>query len=308
MVEDQPAPKPMRNDVNRPSEEVLVLRHHRLELGSHRQFFEWSRYGIWPFFMRIGARVVGEWKVVYPDGSPAPTDHEDGWRLARYAGMDHWHDTRGGTVLGGNGPLQERFPEGGRRRNQYVLSRDEVYFLTGEMASGGPFYMPGLVEDYELIEDDEPLPEDAPRAVRLDVPHPGEEMVAFRHFTIEKGSFERFDELSRSAVWPYLEKIGVRPIGQWRRLYPEPPVGNLEENSDYDEAVQLIRYASYEHWEATRSPADLGGDGPDYDAMQEALRERGSLTRETSARFMQGYMFPNPPLYAPPLKERYRRV
>lgn len=258
--------------------------------------------------MRIGARIVGEWKVIYPDGTPAPTDHDDGWRLVRYRGMDHWRDTRGGILLGGTGPLQERFPEGGRRRNQYVLSRDEVYFMAGAMASDGPYYLPGLVEDYERIDDDEPLPEDAPHPVALDVPHPGQELVAFRHFKIEKGSFDRFDELARRSVWPYLEKIGVRPIGQWRRIYPEPPAGNLEESPDYDEAIQLLRYASFEHWQAARTPVELGGDGPDYNAMVEATSGRESLTQETSLSFLQGYLFPNPPLYAPPVKERYRKV
>ena len=303
------APQAVRNDTMHPAEEVLVLRHHALQLGSHRQFMEWSRSRIWPFFMRIGARVVGEWKVIYPDGSPPPTDHEDGWRLARYAGMDHWRDTRDGELLGGNGPLRDRSREGGTKRNAYVISRDDVFFLTdGRMAPGGPYYLPGLNEQYQRIGDEEELPDDAPHPVRLDVAQPGEELVAFRTFKIEKGSFDRFHAALQDAVWPYLDKIGVRPIGEWRRFYPDPPIVDREESPDHDEAVQLTRYASYEHWQATRSASALGGDGPDYRAMVAAIEERRALTQETSLRFMQGDMFPNPPMYAPPLNERYRRV
>ena len=42
MREPAAAPKPIRNDVMQPAEEVLVLRDHALRLGSHRQYFEWA--------------------------------------------------------------------------------------------------------------------------------------------------------------------------------------------------------------------------------------------------------------------------
>ena len=285
------------------------MRHHRLQLGSHRQYYEWSKSGMWPFFMRIGVRVVGEWKVIYPDGSPPPTNHEDGWRLARYAGMDHWRDTRGGEVLGGNGPMADRSRDGRRNRNRYVLGEDDVFFLTGGgMAPGGPYYLPTLDEQYELIGAGEERSEDAPHAVRLDVAQPGDELVAFRRYKIEKDRFDRFHVPLREAAWPFLEKIGVRPIGEWRRFYPAPPVGDRDESAAYDEAVTLTRYASYEHWQATRNLRGLGGDGPDYRAAMEAYEARHALTQETSVLFLQGDMFPNPPTYGPPLSERYRRI
>ena len=309
MVQEHRTSKAVRNDVMQPAEEVLVMRHHRLQLGSHRQYYEWSKDGLWPFFMRIGARVAGEWKVIYPDGNPPPTDHEDGWRLARYAGMDHWRDTRGGEPLGGNGPMADRYREGIRNRNRYVLGEDDVLFLTaGGMAPGGPYYLPGLDERYELAGEDDELSEDLPHPVRLDVAQPGEEIVTFRRHKIEKGSFERFHAPLPAAVWPFLEKIGARPIGEWRRFYPGPPIGALEESGEYDEAVTMTRYASHEHWQATRNAIVLGGDGPDYRAAMEAYEARQALTQETSLLFLQGYLFPNPPTYAPPLNERYRKL
>ena len=67
----------------------------------------------------------------------------------------------------------------------------------------------------------------------------------------------------------------------------------------------MTRYASYEHWQATRQSADLGGDGPDYARLQEALALRRSLSLETSVRFLQGYMYHSPPKYLPGLDEKW---
>lgn len=68
----------------------------------------------------------------------------------------------------------------------------------------------------------------------------------------------------------------------------------------------LTRYAGYEHWKATRQSVGLGGNGPDYDKLREAVRLRRSITIETSVEFLQGYMYQSPPIYLPGLKERYR--
>ena len=87
-----------------------------------------------------------------------------------------------------------------------------------------------------------------------------------------------------------------------------PPEGGLEENPEYDEVVMMTRYASYEHWDATRQPAALGGNGPDYDAMIAAIQLRRSLTIETTLEFMQGYMYHSPPKFMPALKEAYEKA
>ena len=41
----------------------------------------------------------------------------------------------------------------------------------------------------------------------------------------------------------------------------------------------MTRYASVEHWRATRGMAALGGNGPDYENAVAALRLRRELTR-----------------------------
>ena len=107
-------------------------------------------------------------------------------------------------------------------------------------------------------------------------------------------------------MWPFFEKIGARVVGQWKVVYPEE--GNREESPDFDEVVMLTRYASYEHWKASRRPAELGGNGPDYDKLLDAIQLRRSLSIETKVEFLQGYMYQSPPLFMPGLKERYRRI
>ena len=56
---------------------------------------------------------------------------------------------------------------------------------------------------------------------------------------------------SRHGVWPWYEKVGARVVGQWKVIYLEraPDVGNAA----YDEVYMTTRYASYQHWRATRS-------------------------------------------------------
>ena len=181
------------------------------------------------------------------------------------------------------------------------------------MAPGGPYYLPGLDKQYERVDADGAPSEGATRPVRLDVAQPGEELVALRTWKIEKGSFDRFHAPLRAAAWPFLEKIGVRPIGEWQRFYPEPHAGERQERAAHDKAVMLTRYASYEHWQDTRAPITLGGDGPDYQEAVEAFRTREALAREalareTSVSFLQGYLFQNPPTYAPPPAEHYRKL
>ena len=159
--------------------------------------------------------------------------------------------------------------------------------------------------------------QEPPRPVRNDIARAGQEFLVLRHQKLEKGTHERFFELSRDGVWPYFEKIGARVVGQWRRVYPIP--GGLDrggtevgatESPDFDEVYMMARYASYEHWQATRSGvmARLGGNGPDYEACVEALERRRDLTLESSVRFLRGHFFGSPPVYLPPLDETYRRV
>ena len=312
----QEAPRPVRNDIARAGGEFLVLRHQKLEKGTHERFFELSRDGVWPLFEKIGSRVVGQWQVVHPEGGGSP-DFDEGYRLARYRSYNHWAATRASDGLGGNGEDWDAFREALAARRQLELGSDGPVYLVGDMAPGGPYYMPGLDEDYEIAEPGGGAANGAELAVRSARARRGEEIVTLRHFRIKKGTFEEFNRLSREGVWPYFEKNGARIVGQWQRAYPAPEaldrrgseVGATE-SADFDEAYMMVRYASYEHWQATRPGvmARLGGNGPDYEACVEALERRRDLTLDSSVRFLRGHFYGSPPVFLPPLDETYRRV
>jgi hypothetical protein len=299
----------VRNDVARPRNEVLVLRNHELRPGGHEPFFQISRDRLWPFGMRVGVRVVGQWKVVDPEGRAAP-NYDDVYRLARYANFDHWLDTRDDTQTstGGNGPAaDERINGIADRVGAFQTGSKGAYFLQGRMAPGGPYYMPGLKEQYELVPGERPAATDDVIAVRHDVSQPGQELVEFRYERIRKGTFERFVQQAEDAIWPWEEKLGARPIGQWKVIYPKAP-SRTSESPDFDEVITLTRYASYAHWKATRpdQAVFLGGNGVDWRTWRAALGVQRGLTIQARTEFMEGFMFYSPPTYLPSLPERYR--
>jgi hypothetical protein len=288
-----------RNDVNQPGEEVLVFRHYRILKGFHRQFQHVSQRDIWWAYEKLGVVNVGDFKVVYPEGGE-PQEYDENYRLARYVSYDHWLDTRQPQKMMGDGPLFDAVAGGSRTREQYVLSSDGAYFLTGRMIEAEPYYLPGLDEDYVL---DTASSSDATGPVRYDHPVLGDEIAEVIWFRIAKGRFDEFDALTRDDMLPVIRKMGVRGLGIWKLIYPAPAIG--EENDDYDEVMMIMRYASYQHWQACKSPARLIGDGPDYQAYAAAESRRDELTLGKRQRFIKGIMFGNPAAFTPPLPESY---
>lgn len=131
---------------------------------------------------------------------------------------------------------------------------------------------------------------------------PGEEIVTIRYWKIKKGTFPQFLEASRTGVWPFFEKIGARVVGMWQVI---PPPDGKEASADYDEVYLTTRYASLEHWAATRDAAAMGGDGPDYAALQNALAVRRSLTIETKVTYLKGATGPLGPVFLPGTGEKF---
>lgn len=150
-----------------------------------------------------------------------------------------------------------------------------------------------------------PVTQEAPRAVRNDAHRLGREVVTLRYFRIKPGSFPEFLVASRDGVWPYFEKIGARVIGMWRAV---PPPGGGLASSDYDEVYLATRYASTEHWAATRDTVAHGGNGPDWDACKKALDLRESLTLESHVTFLEGEMALGGPYFMPGLPEKSEKV
>jgi len=304
----------VRNDAPRVGQqEVLMFRHAFLEKGRYETWYQASQEGVWPWFEKIGARIVGDWQVIYPAGGSENPDLDEAYRLARYASYEHWQATRpstsaasgetgGSDLLGGNGPDQEMNNASLAHRRTVMRGSKGGIFLQGYMAEDRPIFSPGSGETFQQSNNGS----DDEIAVRHDVTRPNEDFLALVYWKIRKGSFEEFHALTRDGVYPYLEKIGVRPVGQWQVVYL--PGGAPVESEEYDEVYLIARYASYDHFQATQTPERLGGNGADYDAFRDALRRREPLTLEYSVQFMQGPLYGSPPLYMPALDETYSKI
>jgi hypothetical protein len=152
------------------------------------------------------------------------------------------------------------------------------------------------------VKDQEP-----PRPVRNNVAQPGEEVVTLRYFKIKKGAFDQFLKASVEGVWPYFEKIGARVVGMWKVVTPEGVADGPQANKDYDEVYLMTRYASVEHWRATRETVRHGGNGPDWEKCKAALDLRQSLAISSNVIFMKGQMAPGGPYFMPGLDESYEK-
>lgn len=304
---------PVRNDVPRVGQqEVIMMRHAYLEEGEYDYWKQESVTGVWPWFGRLGARIIGDFEVIYPQGDDESPGQDEALRFARYASYEHWQATRGVTtnnptggviVLAGSGGLREGNFTGLRNRRTVAQGSKEAVFLQGYMAETRPIFMPGTGETFETVTGNSTS--NAPRPVALMAAQANDEILVLRYRRIKKGAFQELYEIGRDGTWPYLEKIGVRPVGQWKIAYL--PAGTPVENADYDEVYSLSRYASLEHYEAVSASAvSLGGDGPDYEAAVRALARIDELTLESSVRFLKGPLFDSPPVYAPPVDAEYR--
>ncbi|GEM_PF-5434241 len=141
---------------------------------------------------------------------------------------------------------------------------------------------------------------ETPRPVRNVQPIPGEEVTILRSFKIEKGTYDEFHRRSREEVWPFFEKIGARVIGMWQVV---PDALDAENAPEYDEAILLTRYASLDHWRASRRGIDLGGNGPDAQALAAAHSYRQSVTLETTFKVLRGRPADNGPYFMPAFEE-----
>lgn len=148
---------PVRNDVAQPGEEIVALRYFRIRKGNFPEFLKVSREGVWPYFEKLGCRVIGMWQVVDPEEladvrQPTASDEYDEVYLAtRYVSPEHWRATRDTVKHGGNGPDWLNCRAALARRGELTL-KTELTFLKGTMAPNGPYFMPGLDERYEFIE------------------------------------------------------------------------------------------------------------------------------------------------------------
>jgi len=311
-------PIPVRNDVPRMGQqEIVMMRHAYLDDGGYQHWYEQSSSKVWPWFERLGARIIGDFEIIYPDGEDLTPRQDEALRFARYASYEHWQATRpvtavssgdtGGSVsLAGNGPLLDENISGLNSRREVSQGSRGGFFLQGYMAQNNPIYMPGLVEDY--AETAEPRNTEAESvAVRLGPARARGEVLTLHYRRIKKDSFEEIHAVSRGQVWPYAEKVGVRPVGQWKVLYL--PNSSAEESADYDEVYTLLRYSSYEHFLTFRDdPISLGGNGPDFEQMLDGINLVDQFTGFQSVEFLRGPLWGAKPHYTPNTGETFELI
>ena len=75
--QDVAKPHPVRNGVAQSGEEIITIRYFRIKKGTFDQFLKASQEDVWPYFDKIGARVIGMWKVIEAEGVEGQTKPKD---------------------------------------------------------------------------------------------------------------------------------------------------------------------------------------------------------------------------------------
>jgi hypothetical protein len=142
-------PKPVRNDTAIASTPIVTKRYFKIQKGKFPEVLKVSQEGIWPFFEKIGSRVIGMWLVAHPDGVDSETspDYDEVYLMTQYASVDHWRATREMAAIGGNGPDFDKCMEAIRYRRSLTIETS-LQFLQGSTWTNPPYYMPGLEEEY----------------------------------------------------------------------------------------------------------------------------------------------------------------
>lgn len=145
-------PVAVRNDVAQPGEDIVTLRYFKIHKGQFPAFYKASVEGVWPFFEKIGARVVGQWEVIHPDTGAGTgragedsAEYDEVYLMTRYASVAHWRATRDMSTHGGNGPDWAKCREALTFRRSITYDT-HLTFLKGHLATNGPYFMPGLPE------------------------------------------------------------------------------------------------------------------------------------------------------------------
>ncbi len=144
---DPSKPHPVRNDVAQAGDEIVTLRNFHIKKGTFDQFLKASQEEVWPFFEKIGSRIVGMWQVFDPEGG-ANKDYDEVYLMTRYASVAHWRATRDAVSLGGDGPDWVKCQHGLAVRRDLTISTS-VIFMRGATQVNKPYFMPGLKESFE---------------------------------------------------------------------------------------------------------------------------------------------------------------
>ena len=106
-------------------------------------------------------------------------------------------------------------------------------------------------------------------------------VYGLRHWTIDSANWDRFSELTEFGVWPAMDAMGHRVLGNFHDAVL----------SDDLEVTNLAGYHSVGNWHETRTP-QAPGSGVSEELLklfQESVRERRLLTRHTWVQLMNAH-------------------
>jgi hypothetical protein len=139
---------PVRNQIPQAGEEITTIRYWKIKKGSFPEFLTASQTGVWPFFEKIGARVVGMWLVTPgPDGKAASPDYDEVYLMTRYASLAHWAATRNAAAMGGDGADYAAMQAALKVRDSLSIET-KLTFMKGIVGPLPPVFMPGTGEHF----------------------------------------------------------------------------------------------------------------------------------------------------------------
>ena len=106
-------------------------------------------------------------------------------------------------------------------------------------------------------------------------------VYGLRRWTIDPEQWQRFTELSHDTVWPAMDAMGHRVLGQFREAALTDPL----------EVVNLAGYHSVGHWHETRFGTEPESGVPDElrQLLRDGGRERNALVRDTWVQLMNAH-------------------
>ena len=106
-------------------------------------------------------------------------------------------------------------------------------------------------------------------------------VYGLRRWTIDPATWERFAHLTEFGVWPAMDAMGHRVLGNFYDAVL----------SDDMEVTNLAGYTSVGHWHQTRTPQapDSGVSPDDLQLFQDSVRDRHALTRHTWVQVMNAH-------------------
>ena len=118
---------------------IATQRTFRIKKGTFPEFHRLSARGVWPYFERIGARVLGMWLVTEDEREAQSPNFDTVILVTRYHSREHWRATRNPAALGGTGPMWDACRQALEGRRALTIETWLRFLDPGSETTGGPY-------------------------------------------------------------------------------------------------------------------------------------------------------------------------